>query len=115
MVITREPTTVEQLRGKTIAIPGELTTAFLALQLCLGKARDAFEFHVVPFDQIIEHVKAGHADAGLIIHEGQLTFGSAGLHLVVDLGAWWKGRTGCRCRSAGTASARTSAATRCKT
>ena len=94
MVITREPTTVEQLKGKTIAIPGELTTAFLALQLCLGKARDAFEFHVVPFDRIIEHVRAGHADAGLIIHEGQLTFASAGLHLVVDLGAWWKQRTG---------------------
>src|SRR4051812_42026195 len=94
MVITREPTTLEQLKGKTIAIPGELTTAFLALQLCMGRARDNFEFHVVPFDQIIEHVKAGHADAGLIIHEGQLTFASAGLHLVVDLGAWWKDRTG---------------------
>ncbi|HEX8912129.1 MAG TPA: MqnA/MqnD/SBP family protein [Humisphaera sp.] len=94
MVITREPMTVEQLRGKTIAIPGELTTAFLSLQLCLGKARDAFDFHVVPFDQIIEHVKAGHADAGLIIHEGQLTFQNSGLHLVVDLGAWWMKKTG---------------------
>jgi 1,4-dihydroxy-6-naphthoate synthase len=94
MVITREPMTLEQLKGKTIAIPGELTTAFLALQLCLGRARDTFEFHVVPFDQIIEHVKAGHADAGLIIHEGQLTFRTSGLHLVVDLGAWWKDRTG---------------------
>ena len=94
MVITREPTTLEQLKGKTIAIPGELTTAFLSLQLCLGRARDAFEFHVVEFDKIIEHVKAGHADAGLIIHEGQLTFRDAGLHLVVDLGAWWKEKTG---------------------
>lgn len=94
MVITREPTTLEQLKGKTIAIPGELTTAFLALQLCLGKARDVFEFHVVPFDQIIQHVKAGHADAGLIIHEGQLTFAKMGLHLVVDLGVWWKQKTG---------------------
>ncbi|QOV91252.1 MqnA/MqnD/SBP family protein [Humisphaera borealis] len=94
MVVTREPTTIEQLRGKTIAIPGELTTAFLALQLCLGKARDAFEFHVVPFDQILQHVQAGHADAGLIIHEGQLTFQNMGLHLVVDLGVWWKQKTG---------------------
>lgn len=94
MVITREPATLDSLRGKTIAIPGELTTAFLSLQLCLGRARDVFDFHVVPFDKIIDHVKAGHADAGLIIHEGQLTFGSAGLHLVVDLGDWWKKKTG---------------------
>jgi 1,4-dihydroxy-6-naphthoate synthase len=94
MVITRQPMTLEQLRGKTIAIPGELTTAFLALQLCLGKARDVFDFHIVPFDQIIEHVKAGHADAGLIIHEGQLTFRNSGLHLVVDLGDWWMKKTG---------------------
>jgi 1,4-dihydroxy-6-naphthoate synthase len=94
MVVTREPMTIEQLRGKTIAIPGELTTAFLALQLCIGKARDVFDFHVMPFDQIPAHVQAGHADAGLIIHEGQLTFRSLGLHLVVDLGAWWKQRTG---------------------
>lgn len=94
MVVTRTPMTIDQLRGKTIAIPGELTTAFLALQLCLGKARDAFEFHVVPFDQILQHVQAGHADAGLIIHEGQLTFQTMGLHLVVDLGVWWKQKTG---------------------
>jgi 1,4-dihydroxy-6-naphthoate synthase len=94
MIVTREPMSIDQLQGKTIAIPGELTTAFLALQLCIGKARDAFEFHVVPFDQILEHVKAGHADAGLIIHEGQLTFQNQGLHLVVDLGAWWKEKTG---------------------
>jgi 1,4-dihydroxy-6-naphthoate synthase len=94
MVITREPMALADLKGKTIAIPGELTTAFLALQLCLGRARDNFEFHVVPFDQIPSHVQAGHADAGLIIHEGQLTFKSLGLHLVVDLGAWWKEKTG---------------------
>ncbi len=94
MVITREPAALESLRGKTIAIPGELTTAFLALQLCLGKAGKAFQHHVVEFDQIPAHVRDGKADAGLIIHEGQLTFGQMGLHLVVDLGAWWLQTTG---------------------
>jgi 1,4-dihydroxy-6-naphthoate synthase len=93
MVVAREPMKLDDLRGKTIAIPGEMTTAFLALQLALGKARDAFEFHVVPFDQILEHVRAGNADAGLIIHEGQLTYAFSGLHLVVDLGAWWFEKT----------------------
>ncbi len=93
MVITRTPMKIEDLRGKTIAIPGKLTTAFLALQLCLGKAGEAFDFHVVEFDQIPAHVRDGKADAGLIIHEGQLTFKSLGLHLVVDLGAWWGERT----------------------
>ncbi|MEA2708652.1 MAG: 1,4-dihydroxy-6-naphthoate synthase [Phycisphaerales bacterium] len=93
MVVAREPMSIEQLKGKTIAIPGELTTAFLALQLCLGRARDAFEFHVVPFDQILQHVRDGHADAGLIIHEGQLTFAQHNLHLIVDMGAWWYEKT----------------------
>src|SRR5580700_3195818 len=59
MVITREPAALESLRGKTIAIPGELTTAFLALQLCLGKAGEAFRYHVVEFDQIPAHVRDG--------------------------------------------------------
>ena len=94
MVVTRESMGVGQLRGKKIAIPGELTTAFLALQLCLGKAGEAFQYEVVPFDQILRHVEAGKADAGLIIHEGQLTFGQQGLKLVVDLGVWWHERTG---------------------
>ena len=93
MVITREPTTLDQLRGKTIAIPGKLTTAFLALQLALGKEGDAFRAVVVEFDQIPRFVRDGKADAGLIIHEGQLTFRSLGLHLVVDLGAWWHEQT----------------------
>src|SRR3984957_15135929 len=93
MVVTREPTGVEGLRGKTIAIPGELTTAFLALQLCLGKAGKAFQYKVVHFDQIPAYVRDGKADAGLIIHEGQLTYGSMGLHLVVDLGKWWHEQT----------------------
>ena len=94
MVITHEPMKLEDLRGKKIAIPGKLTTAFLALQLCLGKAGEAFEYEVVHFDQIPAHVRDGKADAGLIIHEGQLTFQKLGLHLVVDLGAWWDQRTG---------------------
>jgi 1,4-dihydroxy-6-naphthoate synthase len=94
MVITRQPMTLGDLRGKTIAIPGELTTAFLALQLCLGQANDAFRYEVVHFDQIPAYVRDGKADAGLIIHEGQLTFQQLGLHLVVDLGVWWKEMTG---------------------
>jgi len=93
MVVAREPMTIDQLRGKTIAIPGELTTAFLALQLCLGKAGEVFKYHVVHFDQIPAHVRDGKADAGLIIHEGQLTYKQLGLNLIVDLGAWWHEET----------------------
>jgi 1,4-dihydroxy-6-naphthoate synthase len=94
MVVTREPTKIASLKGKTIAIPGELTTAFLALQLCLGKAGDAFRAVAVHFDQIPNYVKEGKADAGLIIHEGQLTYQKLGLQLVVDLGVWWHEQTG---------------------
>lgn len=94
MIVTRQPMTLEQLRGKTIAIPGKLTTAFLALQLCMGKAGEAFKYEVVEFDQIPKFVKEGHADAGLLIHEGQLTYKNEGLHLVVDLGVWWFEKTG---------------------
>lgn len=94
MVVTRETMTINDLRGKRIAIPGKLTTAFLALQLCLGKAGEAFQYEVVHFDQIPAYVRDGKADAGLIIHEGQLTYQSLGLHLVVDLGAWWGKETG---------------------
>jgi 1,4-dihydroxy-6-naphthoate synthase len=84
---------LEELKGKKIAIPGKLTTAFLTLQLCLGKAGEAFTFDVVPFDQILQYVRDGRADAGLIIHEGQLTFATMGLHLIVDLGKWWYEKT----------------------
>ena len=94
MIVARQPMSLSDLVGKTIAIPGELTTAFLTLQLCIGRARDAFEFHVVPFDQILAHVRDGKADAGLIIHEGQLTFAKENLHLIVDLGKWWHEKTG---------------------
>jgi 1,4-dihydroxy-6-naphthoate synthase len=94
MVVTRSPMILSELRGKTIAIPGKLTTAFLALQLCLGKAGEAFQYKVVEFDRILNEVRDGRADAGLIIHEGQLTYRNQGLHLVVDLGAWWHEQTG---------------------
>jgi 1,4-dihydroxy-6-naphthoate synthase len=79
--------------GRKIAIPGKLTTAFLALQLCLGKAGEAFDYEVVMFDEIPKHVLNGKCDAGLLIHEGQLTYAQAGLHLLVDTGVWWHQKT----------------------
>ncbi|MBW3539905.1 MAG: glycosyltransferase family 39 protein [Planctomycetes bacterium] len=91
MVVACEPMTVAELRGRRIAVPGTLTTAFLTLKLLLG---DDFTYEVRPFDEILNHVAAGDVDAGLIIHEGQLTYGDQGLHLVVDLGHWWKEETG---------------------
>ena len=81
------------VRGKKIAIPGKLTTAFLALQLALGKAGEAFDYEVVMFDEIPRHVLDGKCDAGLLIHEGQLTYASAGLHLLLDTGIWWHKKT----------------------
>ena len=93
MVVTRQPMRIEDLKNKLIAIPGELTSAFLTLQLLLGKAGEAFQTVVVPFDEIPDYVNDGEADAGLLIHEGQLTYQKAGLHLVVDLGVWWQNRT----------------------
>lgn len=92
MVVTREPMGIEDLRGRLIAIPGEQTTAFLALNLLLGLK--TFDHKVVPFDHILECVAGGEADAGLVIHEGQLTYASHKLHCVVDLGKWWKDSTG---------------------
>jgi 1,4-dihydroxy-6-naphthoate synthase len=77
------------LRGRTIAIPGKMTSAYLALQLYLGD----FDHVVVPFDQIFDAVKGGQAAAGLIIHEGQLTYARAGFRKVIDLGEWWKRET----------------------
>jgi 1,4-dihydroxy-6-naphthoate synthase len=90
-LITREPTTLDALRGRTIAIPGRLTTAYLTLQLCLGKD---VSVTVMPFDQILPAVAEGRVEAGLIIHEGQLYYGDRGLHKVVDLGQWWFEQTG---------------------
>ncbi|MBI4717654.1 MAG: ABC transporter substrate-binding protein [Planctomycetes bacterium] len=92
LVVAREPLNVEALRGRTIAVPGEMTTAFLALNLLLGVG--TFRHIVVMFDRILDCVARGEADAGLIIHEGQLTYSRHRLHGVVDLGAWWKQETG---------------------
>jgi 1,4-dihydroxy-6-naphthoate synthase len=91
MVVARRPLTVEDLRTARVAVPGTLTTAFLALRLLLP---EGFAHEVVPFDQILAAVAEGKYDAGLIIHEGQLTFQNQGLHLVTDLGVWWQERTG---------------------
>ena len=78
------------LRGKRIAIPGKMTSAYLALQLAIGEC----ETIVVPFDEIFAAVKSGRADVGLIIHEGQLTYADEQLSLILDLGVWWKIKTG---------------------
>jgi len=78
------------VKGRTIAIPGTLTTAYLALRLY----EPDFEYVVVPFDQIEDFVTQGKADAGLLIHEGQLTYADNGLKKIVDLGEWWAERTG---------------------
>jgi len=120
MVVTKTPTTLKQLEGKTIAIPGVLTTAFLTLQLAIGRGEEVggrkpeleptiaheplppaaghqpptFRFVVAMFDEIPKMVASGEVDAGLLIHEGQLTYQSLGLHLVVDLGVWWMEKTG---------------------
>lgn len=96
MVVARQSATIESLRGRTIAVPGTLTTAFLTLRMCLGAD---FKHVVVPFDEILDVVVAGEyqgtpIDAGLIIHEGQLTYGDQNLHLIVDLGKWWMQETG---------------------
>ncbi len=91
MVVAREAMSIDDLRGKTIAVPGTYTTAFLTLKLLLG---DDFTPEVHPFDEILNLVEAGKTDAGLIIHEGQLTFGDQGLKLIVDMGQWWYDETG---------------------
>jgi 1,4-dihydroxy-6-naphthoate synthase len=91
MVVAREAMAPGALAGRTIAVPGTLTSAFLALRLFLG--RD-FPHRVVPFDRILDVVAEGGADAGLVIHEGQLTYGRQGLHRILDLGVWWGERTG---------------------
>jgi 1,4-dihydroxy-6-naphthoate synthase len=91
MVVARQPGDIATLKGKRIAIPGKLTTAFLALKLLLG---DSFEYEIHPFDEILNVVEAGKVDAGLIIHEGQLTYQNQGLSLIVDLGKWWYTETG---------------------
>ncbi|MDK2970909.1 MAG: 1,4-dihydroxy-6-naphthoate synthase [Candidatus Sumerlaeota bacterium] len=90
MVVAREPFDPSELPRKRIAIPGLMTSAYLALKIFL---RGDFDHVVVPFDQIMEEVKSGRVDAGLLIHEGQLTFASEGLVNIVNLGEWWFERT----------------------
>lgn len=85
LVVSESPMKPQELKGKVVAVPGEMTTAFLILKLF----EPDFIPLVVPFDKIFETVLRGKADAGLIIHEGQLTFPSLGLHKVIDLGEWW--------------------------
>jgi 1,4-dihydroxy-6-naphthoate synthase len=91
MVVARRPMSIGDLSSVRIAVPGTMTTAFLALRLLLP---EGFEHVVMPFDQILAAVEGGKVDAGLIIHEGQLTFQNQGLQLVVDLGVWWQEKTG---------------------
>jgi 1,4-dihydroxy-6-naphthoate synthase len=90
MVVTRDLPDLAALRRAKIAVPGTLTSAFLALRLYLG----GFDYEVCPFDRIMEGVESGEYTAGLIIHEGQLTYSERGLTSLVDLGAWWKQETG---------------------
>jgi 1,4-dihydroxy-6-naphthoate synthase len=90
MIVSPRPFTAAEIKTKRIAVPGTLTTAFLALQLFAP----GIETEVVPFDQIIPQVLEGRYEAGLIIHEGQLTYDKSGLHRIVDLGKWWGKVTG---------------------
>jgi 1,4-dihydroxy-6-naphthoate synthase len=90
MIVSPRPFTADEIKTKKIAVPGTLTTAYLALQLF----SPGVETEVVPFDQIIPQVLEGKYEAGLIIHEGQLTYDKSGLHRVVDLGKWWQKVTG---------------------
>ena len=89
MIVGKRNYSREELLSKKIAVPGTMTSAFLALQLWLGKSAREFNYVVVPFDQIFQAVNAGIADVGLIIHEGQLTYQNEGLVVSVDLGVWW--------------------------
>lgn len=97
MIVAKRPLTSEELKETVIAVPGKLTSAFLALNLYFA---DQFgngvkpKFEVVPFDQIIPSIQDGRYEAGLIIHEGQLTYAQEGLTLIADMGVWWKGLTG---------------------
>ncbi len=91
IVVAREPLAWQELAAEEIAVPGRMTTAFLVLRLFLGAN---FRYREVAFNRIIDEVQSGRARAGLLIHEGQLTYGRHGLHKVVDLGEWWLLDTG---------------------
>jgi 1,4-dihydroxy-6-naphthoate synthase len=90
MVVSSKPLAPEDLGRIKVAVPGTLTTAYLALKIF----NPALQTETVPFDRIIPEILAGNFDAGLIIHEGQLTYSSSGLHKVLDLGVWWRETTG---------------------
>lgn len=89
MLVAKKVMSADEISKATIAVPGEMTSAFLALQLWLDKPASELKYKVVPFDQIFEAVNSGAADVGLIIHEGQLTYQDQGLQLCEDLGVWW--------------------------
>lgn len=89
MLVAKQRYAREEIARLRIAVPGLLTSAFLALQLWLDKPAQAFQHVVVPFDQIFEAVRSGKAEVGLIIHEGQLTYARQGLQVCQDLGIWW--------------------------
>ena len=89
VVVAKQPMSVEQLKKSRIAVPGKLTTASLLLQLAIGKA----DLQIMPFDQILEAVRDGKVPAGVLIHEGQITYRDSGLVKVIDLGEWWKQKT----------------------
>ena len=90
LLVARDELAPHEVVSQLVAVPGTLTSAYLVLKLFAPRV----ETRVVPFDRILEEVQTGRADVGLIIHEGQLTFGGLGLHKVLDLGAWWKEQTG---------------------
>ena len=89
MLVAGQKLSRADVSRKRIAVPGTMTSAFLALQLWLGKPAKELDYLVVPFDQIFAVVRSGQAEVGLIIHEGQLTYGKEGLQVCEDLGAWW--------------------------
>jgi len=90
IVVSKEAISPQELKNKIVAVPGKLTTAALLLQLAVGRV----ETRVMPFDQILEAVRDGKAAAGVLIHEGQITYQKSGLKKVLDLGEWWKKETG---------------------
>lgn len=90
VVVSKEPMAPEHLRRVRVAVPGRLTTAALLLHLAVGKVQQ----EILPFDQILDAVRQGQVPAGLLIHEGQITYAQQGLQKVLDLGEWWKDRTG---------------------
>jgi 1,4-dihydroxy-6-naphthoate synthase len=96
ILVSRRRLSLRDLPDVSIAVPGTLTTAFLVLQLLMESlhARQRLRYEVIPFEQILNAVATGRCDAGLIIHEGQLTFRNLGMNLIVDLGVWWQERTG---------------------